>query len=265
MSATHSLFRILLVHKHIGTTHTHTHGKRRKKHRRRDTEVLPFLCLGCYCQFGKEEYAYQHTHIVGHLRVQEETDIGKEHYQQRTPTVLLAVGEHKTHNDQRHPCDRVALTPMRGCDDDKEITRQRHSKRTRHTKPLAHLECPQQQEECTQVEQEDKERRMVAPRAQTKEPPERTKHLVYRIAAVAAYLIVGHTRKHRTRPERVVSRGLVILQTLVYGSGTSDTIARIDDFPLQRWPEIHSGCKGKNTCYNQVRNPTFNVCFHNYV
>ncbi len=120
--------------------------------------MFPFLGANRNRQLGKEQHAYQHTDVVGHLRVQEKADISEERHQHGSPTVLLAVGKDKTDDNQRHPRDGIALTMMGGSNDDKEIAGKGYGKSTRHADPLVDLKSAKQQEEGNQIVEKYEER-----------------------------------------------------------------------------------------------------------
>ena len=121
MPAAHGLFGIFLVGKYVRASHSHTYHKRDGKHRRSDTEVLPRLVFPRLSKFGEEKDTYHHADIIGHLRMQKETNVGEEHHQQCPPSVLLAIGQHKAHHYEGHPRDGIAFPVVGSADDYKEI------------------------------------------------------------------------------------------------------------------------------------------------
>ena len=172
VSTTHGLPSILLIGKDVSATYTHTYGKRCKEHQTGYHKVFPLLCLGGYRQFGKEQYAYHHTDVIRHLRVNEESYRYEEHDQQCAQPIPLSVRQVEPYHHRHHPCDGYRLAAMLRRYDYKEVRRHSYCKCTGYAQPLIDAERAQQRKERQQVEQEDEERHL---RSQKRQSAQRTK------------------------------------------------------------------------------------------
>ena len=235
MAATHGLVGVFLIGKDVSATHAHTDSKGSKEDNGCYSKMLPLFCLGCDCHLGKEEYAHEHAHIVTHLRVLEETDIGEKHHQQRAPGVILSIYQYHANQHQGHPGNGIGLAVVRGGYDDKEIRRHCHRKGTCHAEPVLNLESAQQKVESDEEIEENKEYISVSP---AKHPPYGFQYFINGKSAVCANLVVGHTGEHAARPEAVVTGLLMELMRLLTRGGTIDVVTGVNDFALYSGPIV---------------------------
>ena len=129
MSSSHGFLGIFLIGEYICGPHSHADGERGEENSRGDTEMFPSFISYGDSEFGKKEHPNKHGDIITHLRMQEETDVGEEHNDDCSPSILLAVCQDEPHQDQCHPGDRNGFATMRCGYNDEEITAHGDGKR----------------------------------------------------------------------------------------------------------------------------------------